>query len=380
MPYDNIVGRHFDSGDYPACVRKAVAAIDLPAVRARQRRGEDDGRMLGVGVCVFCEQGAHGTSVLAAWGRPVVPGYEQAVARLTADGDLEIRVGTHSHGQGHETTFAQIAHQVLGVDFARIKILQGDTLYTPFSTATWGSRSIVMGGGAVGEACKALAERARRIGAWLLQADQAEVRLEAGVVRGRGGSVSLREVARAWYLQPQHLPADVDRGGLEVTAGYRAARDSGTFSYASHAALVALDPATGLVEILDYVVVEDGGVLVNPMIVDGQIRGGTAQGIGTCLYEAMPFDAAGQPLASTMLDYILPGATEVPDVRILHMQSPSPYTAFGCKGIGEGGAIGPPAALLSAINDALRPLGAALHLLPASPERILAAIAEAKAA
>jgi carbon-monoxide dehydrogenase large subunit len=374
MPYDNVVGRHFDSGDYPECVRKAVAAIDVAGVRARQGRGERDGRLIGVGLSVFCEQGAHGTSVLAAWGRPVVPGYEQAVARLTADGDLEIRVGTHSHGQGHETTFAQIAHEVLGIEFERIKVLQGDTLYTPFSTATWGSRGIVMGGGAVGEACKLLALRAARIGAWLLQADPAKVSIKDGSVHGRGGSVTMKEVARAWYLQPQHLPPDVHRGGLEVTGGYRAARDSGTFSYAAHAAVVAVDPATGLVQILDYVVVEDGGVLVNPMIVDGQICGGTAQGIGTCLYEAMPFDAQGQPLASSLIDYVLPGAAEVPDIRILHMVSPSPYTSFGSKGIGEGGAIGPPATLVCAVNDALRPLGVEINQLPLSPERILAAI------
>jgi aerobic carbon-monoxide dehydrogenase large subunit len=159
-----------------------------------------------------------------------------------------------------------------------------------------------------------------------------------------------------------------------VTAGYRAGRDSGTFSYATHAALVALDPATGFVEILDYVVVEDGGVLVNPMIVDGQIRGGTAQGIGTCIYEAMPFDAQGQPLAATMADYLLPGACEVPHIRILHMETPSPYTSFGAKGIGEGGAVGPPAAIVSAVNDALRPLGVEVCDLPLSPERIRAAI------
>jgi carbon-monoxide dehydrogenase large subunit len=134
MPFDNVVNKHFDSGDYPQCMRRAVAAIDVEGVRRRQKRDEPDGRLIGVGLAIFCEQGAHGTSVLASWGRPVVPGYEPAVARLTTDGDLEIRVGTHSHGQGHETTFAQIAHEMTGVAFDRIKILQGDTLYAPFST------------------------------------------------------------------------------------------------------------------------------------------------------------------------------------------------------------------------------------------------------
>ena len=264
--------------------------------------------MIGVGLSFFVEQGAHGTSVLAAWGRPIVPGYEQANVRLTADGEVEIHVGTHSHGQGHETTYAQVAHEILGVDFDKIKVLQGDTLYTPYSTSTWGSRSMVHGGGAVARASGILARRAAQIGAWLLQTDVANVRVADGKVIAGHSSVTLREVARAWYLQPQNLPPHVDTGGLDVTAGYRAERDSGTFTYATHAAVVAVDAATGLIEILDYVVVEDGGVLVNPMIVDGQICGGTAQGIGTCIYEAMPFDAQGQPLASTMLDYMLPGA------------------------------------------------------------------------
>ena len=374
MPFENVAKRQFDSGDYPEALRRAVTAIGLPAIRERQLKGEADGRLIGVGFSIFCEQGAMGTTVLAAWGRPVVPGYEQATVRLTADGDLEIRVGTHSHGQGHETTLAQVAHEILGVDFDRIKVLQGDTLYSPFSTGTWASRSIVMAGGAVAQSSRLLAERIGRIGAWLLQTDPADVRIANGSVVGRGASVTLREVARAWYLQPQHLPSDVDPGGLEVTSGYRPARDTGTFSYASHAALVAVDPGTGLIEILDYVVVEDGGKLVNPMIVDGQVQGGTAQGIGTCLLEAVPFDAQGQPLASTMLDYLLPGASEVPDIRVLHMETPSPHTEFGMKGIGEGGAIGPPAAIVSAVNDALRAIGAEVHDLPLTPEQILEAI------
>jgi len=374
MPFDNIVGTHFDSGDHPECLRRAVEAIRFAQVRERQRHREADGRLIGVGLSFFVEQGAHGTSVLGAWGRSIVPGYEQANVKLTPDAEIEIHVGTHSHGQGHETTYAQVAHEILGVAFDKIKVVQGDTLCTPYSTSTWGSRSMVHGGGAVAVASRQLARRAAHIGAWLMQADAAEARVVDGKVVAGNSSISLREVSRAWYLQPHTLPPEIDTGGLEVTAGYRAARDSGTFTYATHAAVVAVDPATGLIEILDYVVVEDGGTLVNPMIVDGQIRGGTAQGIGTCLYEATPFDARGQPLASTLLDYLLPSATEVPDIRVLHMQTPSPYTEFGIKGLGEGGAIGPPAAIVSAVNDALRPLKAEVHDLPLTPARILAAI------
>ena len=377
MPFDNVLGKHFDSGDHPECLRRAVEAIRLPEVRARQKHPEGDGRKIGVGLSFFVEQGAMGTSVLASWGRPIVPGYEQAQVKLTADGEVEIHVGTHSHGQGHETTYAQVAHEILGVDFDKIKVVQGDTLHTPYSTSTWGSRCMVHGGGAVARASRILANRAAQIGAWMLQTDADKVRVVDGKVVVGDSSVTLREIARAWYLQPQNLPAGVHTGGLDVTAGYRAERDSGTFTYAAHAATVAVDPATGVIEILDYVVVEDGGTLVNPMIVEGQIYGGTAQGIGTCLYEAMPFDAQGQPLASTMIDYMLPGATEVPDIRVFHMQTPSPYTEFGIKGLGEGGAVGPPAALVSAVNDALRSLKVEVFDLPLTPERILAAIENA---
>jgi aerobic carbon-monoxide dehydrogenase large subunit len=377
MPFDNILGKHFDSGNHPECLRRAVAAIGLEAVRERQRLPEKDGRLIGVGVCFFVEQGAMGTSVLASWGRPMVPGYEQANMKLTPDGEIEIHVGTHSHGQGHETTYAQVAHEILGVDFDKIRVVQGDTLHTPYSTSTWGSRSMVHGGGAIAAASRLLAKRAAHIGAWLMQADAAEVRVADGKVMAGNSCVTLREVARAWYLQPQMLPPEIDSGGLEVTAGYRAARDSGTFTYAAHAAVVAIDPSTGAIEILDYVVVEDGGTLVNPMIVDGQIRGGTAQGIGTCLYEATPFDARGQPLATTLQDYLLPSATEVPEIKVQHMITPSPYTEFGVKGLGEGGAVGPPAAIVSAVNDALRPFQIEIHDLPLTPQRIVAAIESA---
>lgn len=379
MPFDNITNKHFDSGDYPQCLQRAMDAIKLDEVRRRQTVGEDDGRMIGVGFAIFCEQAAHGTSVYSGWGIPMVPGHEQATVRLTPDGGLEVRVGIHSHGQGLETTLAQVANELLGIDLDRIRVVHGDTGCTPYSTGTWGSRCMVMAGGAVATACEKLAERIRRIGAALLTATVEEVVLADGhVVASAGRSVSIGEVGRTWYLSPQDLPEDVDAGGLEVTAGYKAVRDSGTFSYAAHAVVVAVDPSIGEVELLDYVVVEDGGVLVNPLIVDGQVYGGVAQGIGSALYEEMPFDRNAQPLASTLSDYLLPGPTEIPPLAIDHMETPSPYTRFGQKGIGEGGAIGPPAAIANAVNDALRPLGAELSVLPITPRRVLEAIHAAR--
>jgi carbon-monoxide dehydrogenase large subunit len=379
MPFDNITQRHFDSGDYPEALRKAAAAIDVAGVRARQAKGEADGRYVGVGFAIYSEQAGHGTSVYAAWGIPFVPGHEQCQARLTPDGGLELRIGAHSHGQGLETTLSQVAHSILGVPHERIRLVHGDTAVTPYSTGTWGSRSMIMSGGAVATACDELAERVLEIAAALLQARREDVRIEDGMVVGPSGRMSVAEVARVWYRRPQDLPADIDAAGLDVTAGYKAKRDSGTFSYAVHAATVAVDPRTGAIEILDYVVVEDGGVLVNPMIVEGQIYGGIAQGIGTALYEEMRFDGQAQPLASTLSDYLLPGPTEVPEVRIIHMETPSPYTRFGQKGIGEGGAIAPPAAITNAVNDALQDLGVELLVCPLTPKRIVEAIASASA-
>ena len=378
MPFDSITAKHFDSGDYPECLRRAVNAIALPAVRSRQATGEVDGRLVGVGLSIFCEQGSHGTSVYSGWGIPMVPGHEQCSARLTPDGELELRIGAHSHGQGLETTLAQVANEVLGVEINRVKLVHGDTQYTPYSPGTWGSRCMVMSGGAVATACEAIAERAVLIGASLLQSEVDNVRIEGGKVVAPGGAVSLAEIARVWYLKPQDLPPDVNPAGLEVTVGYKPERDTGTFSYAAHAAVVAVDPELGHVEILDYVVVEDGGVLVNPMVVDGQVYGGTAQGIGTALYEEMPYDGQGQPLASTLADYLLPGPAEVPDLRILHMEPPSPYTRFGQKGIGESGAIGPPAAIGNAINDALKGMRVEVDATPITPRRLLTLIQAAQ--
>jgi aerobic carbon-monoxide dehydrogenase large subunit len=377
MPFDNIAKRHFDSGDYPEALRRAVETIGFAKVRERQKQGEPDGRRIGVGFAMYSEQAGHGTSVYAAWGIPMVPGHEPALARFTPDGGLELRIGAHSHGQSLETTLSQVAHSILGVPHERIRLVHGDTAETPYSTGTWGSRCMIMAGGAVAAACDELASRVLGIGAKLLQAKREDVRLIGGEVVGPSGRIAVADVARTWYRRPQDLPADVNASGLEVTAGYKAKRDTGTFSYAAHAAVVAVDPETGELEILDYVVVEDGGTLVNPMIVDGQIIGGTAQGIGTALYEEMRFDAQAQPLASTLSDYLLPGPSEVPDVRIVHMETPSPYTRFGQKGLGEGGAIAPPAAITNAVNDALAGLGAELLVSPITPRRIVEAIARA---
>ena len=375
MPYDNITDKHFDSGDYPELLRRAVEAIDIERVRTRQQQGEPDGRLIGVGLASLSEQTAHGTT--ADGNKRAL--HELAMARLTPDGNLELRGGVHTHGQGLETTLSQIAHQVLGIDPEHVRVVHGDTALTPYSTGTWGSRCIVWAGGAAASACGEIATRVSRIGARLLQTDEDSVALVDGAVVGPSGSVSLAEIASSYYLRPADLPDDIDSRGLEATEGYAPNVRTGVHTGATHAAVIAVDPGTGIVEILDYVVAEDAGTLINPMIVDGQIIGGTAQGVGSALYEEAQFSMDGQPLNSTLADYLLPGPSEMPNVRLLHMETPSPYTTFGQKGVGEGGAIGPGAAIANAINDALRPLGAEVCEIPVTPRRVLKAISDASA-
>ena len=372
MPYDNITDKHFDSGDYPELLRMAVAAIDLVNVRERQKRGEPDGRLIGLGISVFSEQTAHGTT--ADGKRRAL--YEQAFARLTPDGRLDIRVGIQTIGQGLETTLAQVAVECLGINISDVHVRLGDTELSPYSTGAWGSRGMVWAGGAVARACEEIARRVAGIGAALLQTDVASVEVRDGGVYGPEGSISIGDIAKSYYLTPADLPGDTDPRGLETTEGYAPDRLTGIHSGSAHATVVAVDPETGSVEILDYVITEDAGTRVNPMIVDGQVYGGAAQGIGTALFEEMPYDSQGQPLASTLADYLLPGATDIPNIRLLHMETPSPYTNLGQKGVGEGGAIGPAGAIANAINDALAPLGVEICQIPVTPRRIIEAIEE----
>jgi carbon-monoxide dehydrogenase large subunit len=377
MPYVNITGKHYDSGDYPASLLTAKDMIGFDAHRAGSRQ-DAQGRYLGIGFATYTEQTAHGTKVFAAWGLPLVPGYDQAHVKLTPDGALEVRAGANTIGQGLETTLAQVAHEMTGVPFDAIRVTLGDTATTPFSTGVYASRGIVMAGGAVSRAAGVVAQRIKAIAAHLLQADVGDVTFHDGRIHAGSASIGYADVGQAWYARPDQLPDDVSTAGLEVTEGYKPEVDTGLFSYATHAARVAVDVETGLVEILDYVIAEDCGRMVNPMIVEGQAHGGAAQGVGTGLFEECPYDDNAQPLASTLMDYLLPGPTELPHFRVSHTETLSPHSAHGIKGVGEGGAIAPAAALVNAINDALVPLGAVLRDIPATPRRILAAIRAAE--
>ncbi len=265
-----------------------------------------------MGFAFYTEQSGHGQVEWVKRKSRVVPGYESANARMQPDGSLIIHVGTQNHGQGHETTFSQIAAHELKIDPALISIRYGDTATTPFGFGTFASRSIVFAGGAVARASRMLVAKIQRIGAHLLQTDVASTRIEAGAVHGPSGSVSFAEIAYAANVRQEHLPAGMDPL-LDATATYEPTETGGVFAYGTHAVVVAVEPDTGVVEILDYAVSEDCGTMINPMIVDGQVQGGIAQGIGTALYEEIPYDEMGQPLATTFGDYMVPCAPEIPD-------------------------------------------------------------------
>jgi carbon-monoxide dehydrogenase large subunit len=378
MPYTSVTGMHYDSGDYPASVQLCADMLDLQTIRARQRAGEPNGKLIGAGFACFNEQTAHGAAEYAGRGAIVIPGFESCTARILPDGSLVLHVGIQSHGQGLETALSQIACQELGIDPSNISVRHGDTESTAFGFGTFASRSMVMSGGAVARASRILRDKLCRIGAHLLQCDPSDVRCESGSVHGPKGSVTIGEIAGAAHLRMHELPPGVEPL-LDVTATYEPAVGTGVYSYATHGAVVAVDPETGLVEVLDFAVAEDCGTMVNPMLVEGQIRGGVVQGIGTALHEEIRYDDQGQPLSATFLDYHMPGAHETPSIRISHLHTKATDTEYGMKGMGEGGAVIPPAAIANAVRDALAPLGVEINETPMTPQRVLAAIQASRA-
>jgi carbon-monoxide dehydrogenase large subunit len=379
LPYQTAAGMRLDTGDYIASLDTARDMIDLPEIRKRQAQGEPDGRVIGVGFAFYTEQSGHGTVEWVKRKSRVVPGYESANARMLPDGSVMLHVGVQNHGQGHETTLAQIAAHELGIDPSRITIRYGDTATAPFGFGTFASRSIVFAGGAVARSCRLMADKMRRIGAHLLQTDVANTRIEGGAVHGPSGKVGFAEIAYAANVRQELLPAGMEPL-LDVTGTYEPTETGGVFAYGTHAVVVAVDPETGTVELLDYVVSEDCGTMINPMIVDGQVQGGIAQGIGTALYEEIPYDETGQPTATTFADYMVPCAPEIPAVRIAHAVSPAVATEYGVKGLGEGGAIAPPAVIANAVADAFRGIGASFNETPLTPRRVSEAVDRARRA
>jgi carbon-monoxide dehydrogenase large subunit len=368
FPYVGVNGITYDPGSYQE-------SLELCHRRLREegwfQLREDPHRLVGVGFACFNERTGYGTEAFAQRKMSVVPGYDLSEVRMDPSGTVTVVTGTSAHGQGHETTLAQIAADQLGVHPDAVRIRQGDTDLVSYGWGTFASRSAAIGGAAVRLAATTLADRIRTIAAHLLEADDTEIELDDGWCRLRDDSdraISIAEVAEVAYLRADRLPKNLEPG-LSAHASFDVLT-SGTFSNATHGVVAELDQCTGQTRLLRYVVVEDCGVVINPPIVDGQVRGGVAQGIAAALYEEIRYDADGQATTGSLIDYLVPTAAEIPDIDVEHLETPCAFTETGAKGMGEGGTIGAPAAVLNAVNDALRHTGAELDAVPITPEQV----------
>ena len=372
FPYTSATGLKFDEGSYQQTLEMAIAEMDVPAFRRRQQEARGQCRYLGLGLATFSERTGYGTPAFAARGMGVTPGWETVELSMDPSGFVELRIGASPHGQGLRTTLAQIVADEIGVPPERIKVVHGDTDRTPYGWGTFASRSLVIGGGASLLAARKVRAKLLRIAGRLLEAAAEDIVIEDGVARiaGTDRALAIQDLARAAYHQAHLFKGDIDPG-ISETATYDPA---GTFSNACHAAIVEVDPETGRVGIERFIVAEDAGRLVNPMIVEGQIVGGVAQGIGNALLEEIVYDETGNILTATLADFLPPTSREIPPIEILHLETVSPETVTGSKGLGEGGAIGAPAAVLNAINDALAPFRVSINEIPATPQRIRAAL------
>lgn len=374
FPYHGVNGITYDPGSYQESLELCLDAIDEAGWWARRESSSGD-HLVGIGLANFNERTAYGTRTMGQRHMQLTPGYDVSHVRMDASGDVLVTSGTCGHGQGHETTFAQLLADRLGIHPDRVKLRQGDTDVTSFGWGTWGSRSLVIGGGAALVAAGHLADQLKDVAAQLLEVAATDLELVDGRARVKGiddVSVSIDEIAATVHYRAHTLP-DREERLLEAKG---MADPDGMFSNACHAALVEIDRATGGVRVLDYIVVEDCGVVVNPTIVEGQVRGGVAQGIGTALLEECAYTVEGQPQAGSFMDYLVPTASEIPSVRILHLETPCDQTETGAKGMGEGGTIGSPATVLSGINDALRHRKTRMQHLPVTPAQVSAALTE----
>jgi carbon-monoxide dehydrogenase large subunit len=372
FPYTSVTGLVFDEATYVETMDAAVAAADVPSFRARQAKARREGRYLGLGLATFSERTGYGTPAFAARGMEVTPGWETVELAMDPSGSIEARIGASPHGQGLRTTLAQIIADELGTSPDRITIVHGDTDRTPYGWGTFASRSLVIAGGASLLAARKVRAKLAKMAGILLEAAAEDIVLEGGCARvaGTDRAVAFETLARAAYHQTHRFKGEVTPGIAE-SATYD---PPGTFSNACHLALVEVDIGTGRVIIEKFVVAEDAGRLINPMIVDGQIHGGVAQGIANALLEEIIYDDTGNIVTATLADYLPPTAREMPVIEIHHLETLTEASVTRAKGLGEGGAIGAPAAVVNAINDALSPFGVSIDEFPATPQRVRAAL------
>ena len=369
-----------DSGDYRACLDRALELLAERGWRQRQEELRASGRYVGIGISFYTENSALGPSRMLNEGGVQQGGYDIARVRVEPGGEVTVYTGICEMGQGITNALAQICADTLGIDPDQITVVTGDTSQVPYTGyGTGASRGAAVGGAAVARAATAVRAKVLRIAAHMLEANEHDLVIESGRIHVKGApepAVTMADVGRAAYIRAIELPEGEDPGIEEIRAF-----DPPQFAwpYGANIVVAEVDVETGEVSLLDYIYVHDCGTIINPTIVEGQIQGGVAQGIGAALFESLPYDEAGQPLFATFMQYVLPTAAELPSVVIEHQHTPSPNIPGGMKGVGEAGAIGSPAAVVAAIEDALSPFAVRINATPVTPATILELIADAAA-
>ncbi|MBW8268809.1 xanthine dehydrogenase family protein molybdopterin-binding subunit [Caldovatus aquaticus] len=369
FPYQTPVALQYDSGNYHATLDQALKAADWAGFEARRAEARRRGKLRGIGVSTYIEAcGIAPSAVVGSLGARAGL-YEVGTIRVHPTGSVTVLTGAHSHGQGHETTFAQLVADKLGVPIAQVEVVHGDTGKVPFGMGTYGSRSLAVGGSAMVKAMDKIIAKGKRIAAHLLEASVEDIEFERGEFRvaGTDKKKTLAEISLAAYV-PHNYPIEELEPGLEETAFYDP--KNFTFPAGCHVAEVEIDPETGRTQVVNFTAVDDVGRVINPMIVEGQVQGGVAQGIGQALLEACVYDENGQLLSGSMMDYTMPRADDLPPVGVATHTTLCTHNPLGVKGCGEVGAIGAPPAVINAVVDALKEYGVRHVEMPATPERI----------
>jgi len=380
FPYKAASGLVWDKSAFQACLREAADGIGYEELRREQTAARADGRWVGIGVASYAELTGVGSRIAVAPGMPINTGTETCTIAIDSTGSVTASFGIASQGQGMETTLAQVVAEELGVKVDEVDIVLGDTSAVSHGTGTYASRGAVFGGGAGILAAKAVRDKIVRVAGHLLEAADEDIETGNGNVwvKGTDKSMSVRDLARALYSDMGRVPKEMrdEIDNLEATKVYDPF--FGTTTSACHMCLIEIDPETYKVFIRRYIVVEDCGRVINPLIADGQAHGGVAQGIGVALMEEVIHDANGQVLTASLVDYVVPSAVEVPSMDVVHVDAELPNTIGGFRGLGEGGTIGAPACIANAISDALSPFGIEIMEIPATPERIFRLVEAAK--
>ena len=369
FPYQTPVALEYDTGDYETTLQKAIELADYANFDKRREESAARGKLRGVGISTYIEAcGIAPSNVAGALGARAGL-YEAGTVRVNPTGSVTVLTGSHSHGQGHETTFAQLVVEALGVDYDNIEVVHGDTGKVPFGMGTYGSRSAAVGGVALMNALEKIRTKARKIAAHLLEASEDDIEFKDGqlTVAGTDRAVTFGDVAMAAYV-PHNYPLETLEPGLEETAFYDP--KNFTFPAGCHICEVEVDPDTGVVDVVRFTAGDDFGRIINPMVVDGQVHGGVTQGIGQALYEQCVYDDSGQLLTGSMMDYCLPKADNVPNFAVTTNVTPCTHNVLGVKGCGEAGAIGSPPAVINAVLNALSDYNVDNLQMPATPERV----------